>query len=324
MLEPPATFNDLVITAIRLDNRIRERERERSNHSILIKSTLPRGIPPSFSTYPSADQEEPLQVDGSSLHQPRRARPRAYCRQYCKYHAPDLSEFGSDSDSEEAESHDDSENSLSLSESGEESLAWDHFAEGGSMEEGGLSTSDFEWDRLSDTSSGAPEVVGALEFALPAGVPAEYSDLAEVFSKQRATRLPPHRLYDCAIELYPASAVFFFVKKKDEGLRPCIDYRGLSDITIKNRYPLPLMNSTFEHLQGASVFSKLDLRNAYNLVCISEGDEWKTAFNTHHGHYEYRVMPFGLTSAPSVFQALVNDVLREMLEKSAFVYLDDI
>ncbi len=74
---------------------------------------------------------------------------------------------------------------------------------------------------------------------------------------------------------------------------------------------------------GASVFSKLDLRNAYHLVCIREGDEWKTAFNTPLGHFEYLVMPFGLTNAPAVFQVLINDVLRDFLNLFVFVYLDD-
>ncbi len=99
----------------------------------------------------------------------------------------------------------------------------------------------------------------------------------------------------------PAGAGFFFVKKKDGSLRPCIDYRGLNDITVKNRYPLPLMSSACELLQGAKVFTKLDLCNAYHLVRIREGDEWKTAFNTPTGHYEYLVLPFGLTNAPAVF-----------------------
>ena len=92
----------------------------------------------------------------------------------------------------------------------------------------------------------------------------------------------------------------------------------------KNRYPLPLMSSAFEILQGARFFTKLDLRNAYHLVRIREGDEWKTAFNTPLGHFEYRVLPFGLANAPAVFQALVNDVLRDMLNIFVFVYLDDI
>uniref|UniRef100_A0A8K9Y3I9 Gypsy retrotransposon integrase-like protein 1 n=1 Tax=Oncorhynchus mykiss TaxID=8022 RepID=A0A8K9Y3I9_ONCMY len=195
------------------------------------------------------------------------------------------------------------------------------------------------------------------------GVPEEYHDLRTVFSRSRATSLPPHRSYDCSIDLLPgttpprgrlyslsaperkaledylsvaldagtivpssspAGAGFFFVKKKDGSLRPCIDYRGLNDITVKNRYPLPLMSSAFEILQGARFFTKLDLRNAYHLVRIREGDEWKTAFNTPLGHFEYRVLPFGLANAPAVFQALVNDVLRDMLNIFVFVYLDDI
>uniref|UniRef100_A0A8C5N9Y2 Gypsy retrotransposon integrase-like protein 1 n=1 Tax=Gouania willdenowi TaxID=441366 RepID=A0A8C5N9Y2_GOUWI len=194
-------------------------------------------------------------------------------------------------------------------------------------------------------------------------VPEEYHDLAPVFSKHQALSLPPHRPYDCAIDLQqgaplpssrlynlskpeneameryiqdslaagiirpsssPVGAGFFFVGKKDWTLRPCIDFRGLNNITIKNKYPLPLINSAFVPLHGATIFTKLDLRNAYHLVRIREGDEWKTAFNTPLGHFEDLVMPFGLTNAPAVFQALVNDVLRDMLNRFVFVYLDDI
>ena len=114
------------------------------------------------------------------------------------------------------------------------------------------------------------------------------------------------------------------MSKKDGSLRPCIDYRGLNDITVKNKYPLPLMSSAFDSLQGATVFTKLDLRNAYHLVRIKEGDEWLTGFNTPMGHFEYQVMPFGLSNAPAVFQSLVNDVLRDMIGLFVFVYLDDI
>ncbi|KAL0161469.1 hypothetical protein M9458_045194, partial [Cirrhinus mrigala] len=103
----------------------------------------------------------------------------------------------------------------------------------------------------------------------------------------------------------PAGAGFFFVQKKDGSLRPCIDYRGLNEITIKDKYPLPLMSSAFDLLQGARVFSKLDLRNAYHLVRIREGDEWKTAIC-------------------SPLRNLVNDVLSDMLNRFVFVYLDDI
>lgn len=86
----------------------------------------------------------------------------------------------------------------------------------------------------------------------------------------------------------PAGVGFFFVDKSLGGLRPCVDYRDLNKITVKNRYPLPLMSTAFERLQGAMFFTKLDLRNAYNLVRIKEGDEWKTAFNTPNGHMSTR------------------------------------
>lgn len=84
------------------------------------------------------------------------------------------------------------------------------------------------------------------------------------------------------------------------------------------------MSTAFEILQGARIFTKLDLRNAYHLVRIREGDEWKTTFNTPTGHFKYLVLPFGLPNAPAIFQALVNDVLRDMINKFVFVYLDDI
>ena len=191
-------------------------------------------------------------------------------------------------------------------------------------------------------------------------VPPEYHDFGEVFSKSQATSLPPHQSYDCAIDLLsgtspprgrlfslsapehlamdkyigeclatdlirpsssPAGAGFFFVGKKDGSLCPCIDYRGLNDITVKNRYPIPLTSSAFSTLQKAQFFTKLDLRNAYHLVRIKEGDEWKTAFNTPRGHYEYLVMPFGLKNAPAVFQALVNDVLRDVINHNLYIQL---
>ncbi|KAL0171115.1 hypothetical protein M9458_031427, partial [Cirrhinus mrigala] len=194
-------------------------------------------------------------------------------------------------------------------------------------------------------------------------IPHEYHDLLEAFSKVRATQLPPHRPGDCAIELMPgavpsrgrifplsqpeseamenyikeelakgfirpstspASAGFFFVKKKDGGLRPCIDYRSLNEITVKYRYPLPLVPPALEQLRSAKYYSKLDLRSAYNLIRIREGDEWKTAFSTTAGHYEYRVMPFGLANSPSYFQAFVNDIFRDMLNRWVIVYIDDI
>ncbi|KAF7215971.1 transcript variant X1, partial [Nothobranchius furzeri] len=122
----------------------------------------------------------------------------------------------------------------------------------------------------------------------------------------------------------PLGAGFFFVAKKDGSLRPCIDYRGLNQITVKDKYPLPLLSSTFEPVQDATVFTRLDLRNAYHLVRVRQGDEWKTAFKTPLGHFEYLVMPFGLTNAPAVFQRLVNSVLGDYINDFVTVYLDDI
>ncbi|KAK3570304.1 hypothetical protein QTP86_017185 [Hemibagrus guttatus] len=122
----------------------------------------------------------------------------------------------------------------------------------------------------------------------------------------------------------PAAAEFFFVGKKDGGLRPYIDYRGLNAITVPCPYPLPLVPAVLKQLRGARMFTKLDLRSAYNLVRIRKGDKWKTTFHTTHGHYEYRVMPFGLTNAPTVFQALINGVFQDLLGKWVIVYIDDI
>ena len=103
-----------------------------------------------------------------------------------------------------------------------------------------------------------------------------------------------------------------------------VDYRHLNDITIRDSYPLPLINDMLEHLAKGKVFSKLDLRSAYNLVRIKEGDEYKTAFNCKYGHFEYLVMPFGLKNAPAVFQHFINDVLEDFLGKFVFCYIDDI
>ncbi len=120
------------------------------------------------------------------------------------------------------------------------------------------------------------------------------------------------------------SAGFFFVKKKDGGLCPCINYRGLNDISVKFRYPLPLVPASLEQLRKAKYFTKLDLRSAYSLIRIREGDEWKTAFSTTSGYYEYLVMPFGLSNSPSVFQAFINEVFRDMLNRWVIVYIDDV
>jgi transposase InsO family protein len=122
----------------------------------------------------------------------------------------------------------------------------------------------------------------------------------------------------------PAGAPILFVPRKSGELRLCVDYRGLNAITIKNRYPLPLIGELLDRLNGATVFSKIDLRNAYHRIRIREGDEWKTAFRTRYGHFEYLVMPFGLTNAPATFQAYINRALRGLVDDFCVVYLDDI
>ena len=122
----------------------------------------------------------------------------------------------------------------------------------------------------------------------------------------------------------PAGSPILFVKKKDGSLRLCVDYRKLNNITVKNRYPLPLIGDLIDKLQDATVYTKIDLRGAYNLIRISPGEEWKTAFRCRYGLFEYRVMPFGLTNAPASFQHLMNHVFHDLLDKNVIVYLDDI
>lgn len=112
--------------------------------------------------------------------------------------------------------------------------------------------------------------------------------------------------------------------KKDGSLRPCIDYSPLNDITIKNRYPLPLMSLVFDLLQQAKICTKLDLLNTFHVVRIRKGDDWKTGFNTSNEHFEYLVMPFGLNNASAVFQAMINDILRDSLDHFMYFYLIDI
>lgn len=121
----------------------------------------------------------------------------------------------------------------------------------------------------------------------------------------------------------PAVAGFFFVKKKDGGLFPCIDYRGLNNISVRYPYLLPLVPTALEQLWSAKIFTKLDLRSAYNLIQIKEEDEWKTVFSTTTGHYCYQAILYGLASAPIVFQSMINDVLRDYLN-TFITYIDDI
>ena len=118
--------------------------------------------------------------------------------------------------------------------------------------------------------------------------------------------------------------VVFAAKKDTHELRVCIDYRGLNKITVKNRYPLPLLDSLIDKVAGARYFTKLDLIEAYYLIRIRKGDEYKTAFKTPFGLFEYLVIPFGLCNAPATFQAFIDRVLADQLNTELIAYLDDI
>uniref|UniRef100_A0A8C5WGQ2 ribonuclease H n=1 Tax=Leptobrachium leishanense TaxID=445787 RepID=A0A8C5WGQ2_9ANUR len=202
-----------------------------------------------------------------------------------------------------------------------------------------------------------------LTIAMCLEVPEPYQAFSHVFEKKGADTLPPHRPYDCPVDLLPgapipygrlyplsepellvlkdyiddnlqkgfirpstspAGAPIFFVGKKDGGLRPCVDYRAMNAITIKDKYPLPLISELMDRLRSANIFTKLDLRGAYNLIRVKSGDEWKTAFRSRYGHYEYMVMPYGLCNAPATFQRFLNDVFRDILDSYIVIYLDDI
>lgn len=194
-------------------------------------------------------------------------------------------------------------------------------------------------------------------------IPSEYHDYADVFSKQQANSLPPHRQFDLQIVLEegtspplgpiyslsprelealrefldenlasgfirpstsPHGAPVLFVKKKDGSLRLCVDFRGLNKITKKDRYPLPLISDLLDSPRKARIYSKIDLQHAFHLVRVAEGDEWKTAFRTRYGSFEWLVMPFGLSNAPSVFQRFVNEVFADLLDTSVVAYIDDL
>ncbi|KAL0556488.1 hypothetical protein IC582_005002 [Cucumis melo] len=122
----------------------------------------------------------------------------------------------------------------------------------------------------------------------------------------------------------PWGAPVLFVKKKDGSMRLCIDYRELNKVTVKNRYPLSRIDDLFDQLQGATVFSKIDLRSGYHQLRIKDEDVPKTAFRSRYGHYEFIVMSFGLTNAPAVFMDLMNRVFREFLDTFVIVFIDDI
>jgi hypothetical protein len=154
---------------------------------------------------------------------------------------------------------------------------------------------------------------------------------------RRPYKMTPKELAELKVQLnelldkgyiHPSSSPWgcsaLFVKKKDQSLRLCVDYRPLNAVTIKNKYPLPRIDILFDQLVGAKVFSKVDLRSGYHQINICLEDVSKTAFSTRYGLYEYLVMSFGLTNAPAHFMYLMNSVFMSELDKFVVVFIDDI
>jgi hypothetical protein len=154
---------------------------------------------------------------------------------------------------------------------------------------------------------------------------------------KRPNRMPPAELAELKKQLQelldkgfirpstsPWGCPALFVKKKDESMRLCVDYRPLNVVTIKNKYPLPRIDVLFDQLVGAKVFSKIGLRSVYHQIKIRASDIPKTAFSTRYGLYEYLVMSFGLTNAPAYFMYLMNSVFMPELDKFVVVFIDDI
>ena len=126
------------------------------------------------------------------------------------------------------------------------------------------------------------------------------------------------------LSISPWGAPVLFVKKKDKTLQLCIDYKQLNRVTIKNRYPFPRIDDLFDHLRGARVYSKIDLRTGYHRLRVREADFPKTAFRTRYGHFEFTMMPFGLTNVPAVFMDFMHRVFQPYLDQFVVVFVDDI
>jgi len=122
----------------------------------------------------------------------------------------------------------------------------------------------------------------------------------------------------------PWGAPVLFVKKKDGSMRLCVDYRELNKVTIKNWYPLPRIDDLFDQLQGSCVFSKIDFRSGYHQLKVKSEDVSKSAFRTRYRHFEFLVMPFELTNAPTAFMDLMNRVFQLYLDQFVVVFIDDI
>jgi hypothetical protein len=122
----------------------------------------------------------------------------------------------------------------------------------------------------------------------------------------------------------PYASPVLLVKKKDRTWRFCLDYRHLNAQTMKNKYPMPIVDELIDELARGKWFSKLDFRASYHQICINPSETHKTTFKTHHGLYEFLVMAFGLTNAPATFQSIMNMIFAHLLRKGVIVFMDDI
>src|SRR5258705_182444 len=194
-------------------------------------------------------------------------------------------------------------------------------------------------------------------------IPAEYHEFRNIFSGEKVGTLAPHRPYDLQISVEegakpvhgpiyslsppelmalwefleehtrsgfihpsksPWGSPILFIKKKDSSLCLCVDFHALNRVMEKDCYPLPLISDILTSPAPARIYSKIDLKHAYHLVCIAKGDEPKTTFCTHYSSYKWQVMPFRLSNAPAVFQRFINEVLGDLMDVCMVGYLDDI